>query len=62
MQISPRENGFWDEDFCYRFNFMFKNETFLNKPDWELLKSNYYHNIYGKNNHFYIELKNHLEK
>lgn len=59
IPLSPNEHSIWNIDYCYRFNFMFKDEFFDHKPDWPLLESNYYHNIYGQDNHFYIELKNH---
>ena len=62
IPVTPSEHSIWNIDYSYRFNFMFEDEFFDEKPDWPLLVSNYYHDIYGKDNHFYVDLKNHSYK
>lgn len=59
IPVMPSEGSIWNTDFGFQYNFLFEDEDVSTKPDWPLLISNYYHNIYGQNNHFYIELKNH---
>lgn len=59
IPIIPYEGNIWNTDYGFRYNFIFEDEFISTKPDWPLLVTNYYHNIYGQNNHFYIELKNH---
>ena len=55
----PSSGSIWNTDYSYRFNFMFDDDE---SPDSNLplLKSSYYHDIYGADNHFRIDLHNHL--
>lgn len=51
----PGNNGFWDEDMFYFYNFVFEKSEI--ESELQLLKSTYYHDIYGDGNNFIIELK-----
>ena len=55
----PTNGSIWNTDYSYRFNFMFEDDE-SPYPNLPLLKSTYYHDIYGDNNHFRIDLHNHL--
>lgn len=55
----PGNNGFWDQDIFYFYNFVFDKTTI--SDDLPLLKTTYYHDIYGKDNCFIIVLKDNNE-
>lgn len=58
LQIMPANGTIWNTDYSYRFNFMFEDDESEN-IDLPLIKTTYYHDIFGSNNHFMIDLHNH---
>lgn len=53
----PTDVSIWNDDFINTYNYKCEDVFIKDKDDLPLLKSTYYHDIYGKDNHFYILLK-----
>ena len=58
ISVVPSGGGIWNDDLLSSYNFNCEDEYLSENPGWPLLKSSYYHDIYGEGNHFFIVLKN----
>ena len=58
ISVVPSGGGIWNDDLLSSYNFNCEDEYLSENPWWPLLKSSYYHDIYGEGNHFFIVLKN----
>ena len=57
ISVVPSGGGIWNDDLLSSYNFNCEDEYLSENPGWPLLKSSYYHDIYGEGNHFFIVLK-----
>lgn len=58
MTVVPSGGGIWNDDLLNSYNFDCEDKYLTENPGWPLLKSSYYHDIYGEGNSFFIVLKN----
>lgn len=58
MTVVPSGGGIWNDDLLNSYNFDCEDKYLAENPGWPLLKSSYYHDIYGEGNNFFIVLKN----
>ncbi len=55
LENQPSPNSSWNDDYLYKFNLV--SEQGNSKEKLPLLKESYYHDLYGKDNHFVVNLK-----
>lgn len=57
ITIVPAEGGIWNDDLFNSLNFSCEDVGLKENPNYPLLLSTYYHDIYGQDNNFYIVLR-----
>lgn len=55
LENQPSPNSSWNDKYLYKFNLVSEQEN--SKEKLPLLKESYYHDLYGKDNHFVVNLK-----
>lgn len=57
ITIVPAEGGIWNDDLFNSLNFSCEDVGLKENPNYPLLLSTYYHDIYGEENNFYVVLR-----
>lgn len=57
VTVLPSANSIWNDDLMKFHNIEIEENSSAVKPEWPLLRSTVYHDIYAQNNHFHVVLK-----
>ena len=57
VTVLPCANSIWNDDLMKFHNIEIEENSSAVKPEWPLLRSTVYHDIYAQNNHFHVVLK-----
>lgn len=61
VTVLPCANSIWNDDLMKFHNIEIEENSSAVKPEWPLLRSTVYHDIYAQNNHFHVVLKEGLK-
>lgn len=57
VTVLPSANSIWNDDLMKFHNIEIEENSSAVKPEWPLLRSTVYHDIYAQDNHFHVVLK-----
>lgn len=57
VTVLPSANSIWNDDLMKFHNIEIEENSSAVKPEWPLLRSTVYHDIYVQDNHFHVVLK-----